>query len=237
MPTLERSDDLPTLAPASGAPVSVWTRLSDPFYTWSWRIPGRAWRRLYAFAVAEAESALELRCAAALTESAERAALYLLHAEDETRHARILVRRAELLRGEGALPMPRPDHAHLFRTLGEDAFLAFVYRGERRGRRQFEAHVRFFAARDPALSTALSSILKDEHHHEAYTQALVAERPASAKRQAQRRDLGFRWRRAGSWLTAPIFAALMIVLFALAAPFGWLASRRGKGWRASVEDS
>ncbi len=68
--------------------------LADFVYTLSWRIPGRTWRRLLAFAEAEAESALELRCAAALTTSTERAARYLKHAEDETRHAKILLRRA-----------------------------------------------------------------------------------------------------------------------------------------------
>ncbi|MFT5358827.1 MAG: rubrerythrin [Polyangiales bacterium] len=207
--------------------------LADFFYTLSWRIPGRTWRRLYAFADAEAESALELRCAASQTKSPELAAKFLRHAEDEARHARILVRRAEVARDDGPLAAPRPAHAHLFRTLGEDAFIAFVLRGETRGRRQFEAHVRFFKTRDTALATALESILGDERQHESYTRALLLERPdpKSLSRQVAWRDRGFRWRRAGAILTAPVFALTMWTLYFLSAPLSLFIRKARPGWR------
>lgn len=205
----------------------------DALYTASWRVPGRTWRRLYAFAEAEHESALELRCAAASTPDASRAALYLKHAEDETRHARILRRRAEVARGE-PLPPPRTAHADLFARLGEVGFLAFVFRGERRGRRQFEAHVRFFAGRDPALCKALSAILDDERRHERYTHALLtelSERPGRELRRVAWRERRMRWGRAGAWLTAPIFALLMFALYILSSPLALFVRRDAPGWR------
>lgn len=207
--------------------------LADFFYTLSWRLPGRTWRRLYAFAEAEAESALELRCAAAQTKSAELAAKFLRHAEDEARHARILVRRAEVARAAGPLALPRPAHVHLFRTLGEDAFIAFVLRGETRGRRQFEAHVRYFKTRDAALSTALASILGDERQHESYTRELLAMRPdaKSLRRRVAWRDRAYRWRRAGGFLTAPLFALMMGALYLLSAPLALMTRPPRPGWR------
>lgn len=209
--------------------------LADFFYTLSWRIPGRTWRRLYSFALAEAESALELRCAAALTPDPALAAKFLRHAEDEERHARILVRRAELARGSEPLSPPRPSHEHLYRELGEEGFLAFVLRGETRGRRQFEAHVRHFESRDAALARALSSILEDERRHESYTRALVMEPSAQnqgARQRARWRDRLYRWRSLGSAFSAPLFVLTMGLLYVLTSPLA-LLSRPKSGWRES----
>ncbi len=208
--------------------------LADFVYTFSWRLPGRRWRRLLAFAEAEAESALELRCAAAATPDPERAALYLKHAADEARHAEILQRRATIARGS-AVVIPHRGHGRLFERFGELVFVAFVHRGERRGRRQFEAHVRFFETRDPALAAALKSILADERRHERYTGELLegplADGAKGARRRARRADLGLRWRRAGSALTAPLFALLMLLLYLLAAPLALGARGDRAGWR------
>jgi len=207
--------------------------IADFFYTLSWRLPGRRWRRLLAFAEAEAESALELRCAAAATADPERAALYLKHAGDEARHAEILQRRAAIARGS-AVALPRRGHGRLFERFGEAVFVAYVHRGERRGRRQFEAHVRFFESRDPALAAALKSILADERRHEAYTGELLggALSAPGALRRARRADLADRWRRAGAALTGPVFALLMLVLYVLAAPLALGARGDRAGWRA-----
>lgn len=212
--------------------------IGDFFTTLSWRLPGRRWRRLLAFAEAEAESALELRCAAAATEDPARAALYLQHAADEARHAEILARRAALARGEPVV-LPRRGHGRLFARFGEATFLAYVYLGERRGRRQFEAHVRFFETRDPALSTALASILSDERRHERYTGELLdgpfAADARAATRRARRADLAQRWRRVGGALTAPLFALLMLVLYVLAAPLALGARGQRAGWQLPEE--
>ena len=205
--------------------------LADFVYTLSWRLPGRTWRRLLAFAEAEAESALELRCAAALTTDPGRAARYLEHAADEARHAQILLRRAELAKQAPSM-LPRRGHAHLFARLGEAAFLAFVHLGERRGRRQFEAHVRFFEKRDPALVNALRSILADERRHEAYTaELLTTVGEPRATRRARWLDRGMRWRRAGGALTEPLFALTMGLLYLLSAPLAALVRRGPAGWR------
>lgn len=209
--------------------------IADFFYTLSWRVPGRRWRRLLAFAEAEAESALELRCAAAATADPARAALYLQHAADEARHAVILARRAGIARG-APVTIPRRGHGRLFERFGEGVFLAYVHLGERRGRRHFEAHQRFFEKRDPALSAAIASILSDERRHEAYTGELLdggfAEEAPRAKRRARRADLLQRWRRAGSAMTAPLFALLMLLLYVLAAPLALGARGDRPGWRS-----
>src|SRR5258706_4060133 len=113
-----------------------------------WRWPRREVRLLRSFARAEASSVLDMLLAARSTPSAARRAFYLRHALDEARHARMFAARADQLaveRGGTPAGAARADYEALFERLGEVAFLAFVHRGERRGRKQFEAHRDHFA--------------------------------------------------------------------------------------------
>lgn len=208
-----------------------------------WRIPGHGARKLYGFARAEQGSRIDLLQAAHRTASRSRAALYLRHALDETRHAGMFWRRSTELRlAAGALPFAPPvaDTEDLFERLGEIRFLAFVHRGEQRGRRQFALYARHFAARGDARSRALfDAILGDEQRHEDYTRALLVELvgEAGARRELRKAALWAAWRawrRAGRAISGAVYALAMIAIYLVAGPIAALAARMsGKrtGWR------
>ncbi len=197
-----------------------------------WRIPGHGARKLQSFARAEQGSRIDLLLAARLTTSIERRALYLRHAVDETRHAQLFTRRAAELRGRS-----EPAHAdteELFARLGERRFLAFVHRGERRGRQQFELYARHFARRGDTRSAAMfGAILGDEERHERYTRELLVglcgEPGARAElRRAAMWEAWRTWRRAGRWLASRMFAIAMTVIYLVAAPLTALATMLGR---------
>jgi rubrerythrin len=207
-----------------------------------WRWPRREVRLLRSFSRAEASSLLDMVAAARLTPSEARRAAYLRHALDEARHARMFAARADQIDGErGRLPqgVPRADYEALYERLGEVGFLAFVHRGERRGRRQFEAHRDHFARIGDARGRALfEAILSDERRHESYTRELLVELAGEAgARNALRRAAAWEawriWRRAGRFVAALSFGLLMTTLFVALAPLGLvmrLASPSPKGW-------
>jgi hypothetical protein len=188
-----------------------------------WRIPGHGARKLYSFAKAEQGSRIDLMQAAQLTTSLSRRALYLRHALDETRHASMFWRRANELRSEtSAAPLPPPlaDTENLFERLGELRFLAFVHRGEKLGREQFEMYALHFEQRaDAKTQTLFAAILIDERRHETYSRALLVELSGSetAARQQLRRAARWQawrtWRRAGRWLAHLLYVVLMTVVY------------------------
>jgi len=195
-----------------------------------WRWPGRDARKLHAFARAEEGSRVDLLLAARRTSSAARRALYLRHALDEARHALMFSRRAAELRlasGRPALGPPRADGEALFDRLGEVRFLAFVHRGEARGRAQFEAYRGHFAAAGDARTRALfEAIVGDERRHEEYTRALLVE--LAGGERAARRALRWAaaweawraWRRAGRFVAERLFVITMMALYVVLAPVG-----------------
>jgi rubrerythrin len=203
----------------------VLATLTAPF---AFATRARTARQLFEFALAEHESMLELRAAAARSTSPERRALYLRHALDEERHATAFARHAgEIRRGLGlpAYGQPRTDCEALFDRLGERSFLAFVHRGEHRGRVQFDAYVAFFARRgDAKLRALFTALIEDERRHEEYTRALLVEHAGEvgARRALLTMALweGFRrWRRAGQGIARVVYGASMLVLYAALLPF------------------
>ena len=205
---------------------------------------GGAARKLFGFALTEKASMLDLRQAASLTASPTRGALYLRHALDEERHAQMFARRADELRraaGVDHFGEPRADSEALFQRLGEAAFLAFVHRGERRGRQQFEGYRDHFAARGDGKTRALfEALLDDERRHEAYSRALLVEL-SGGERQARRllrRSIAWeglrRWRRAGRSIAHAAYVLLMGALYLTLAPLAlFVRVRRPEraGWR------
>lgn len=197
-----------------------------------WRWPGRDARKLHAFARAEEGSRVDLLLAARRTSSTARRALYLRHAVDEARHALMFARRAEELRAAAnpaAAPLgsPRADGEALFDRLGEVRFLAFVHRGEARGRAQFEAYRDHFASTGDARTRALfDAIISDERRHEEYTRALLVELAGGerAARKALRWAVAWEawrtWRRAGRFLAERLFVVTMMALYVVLAPVG-----------------
>lgn len=202
-----------------------------------WRVPGHEGRMLAAFARAERSSHYDLLAAARLSTDVGRRAAYLLHASDELRHAALFEARAEE-RGVAEVGLERADFEHLFERLGEQDFLAFVHRGEERGRRQFQVYRDELARRgDPRGRAMFDAILADEDRHAAYTRELltvVAGGDAEARRALRRMaawEAWRLWRRAGSQLGSALFAVTMTVLYAAMAPLaGWHRLRRpGRG--------
>jgi rubrerythrin len=208
-----------------------------------WRVPGHGARKLYGFARAEQASRIDLLLAAQRTPSLARRAAYLRHALDETRHAGMFWRRSnELRQGEQRHPFTPPiaDTEDLFERLGERRFLAFVHRGEKRGREQFELYARHFARRGDARTEALfEAILVDEQRHERYTRALLVElaggeRAARAElRRAALWEAWRMWRRAGRAIAGAIYVLAMTVIYLVTGPIaalGLAAMKRPATW-------
>jgi len=212
-------------------------RLTAPI---AFRTRARTAKQLFAFALAEQESMLELRAAAARCPSPERSAAYLRHALDEERHATMFAAHAaEIRRALGKPPWghPRTGCENLFERLGEVGFLAFVHRGEARGRAQFEAYEAHFAARgDDKLRALFAALVADERRHEAYTRALLFAHEGAPRALAKVAIAeGFRaWRRAGQGLARLVYVAAMSLVYALLAPFALLVKRLRpvrSGWK------
>jgi uncharacterized membrane protein len=199
-----------------------------------WRIPGHGARKLFSFSLAEHGSMLDLKAAARLTPSEGRRAAYVRHLLDETRHAQMFaLRSAELRRRDGleSLGSPDADTENLFESLGEVRFLAFVHRGELRGREQFETYRDWFARRGDDRSRALfDAIVRDERQHETYTWELLVELTGgvSAARAELRKAVLWEawrtWRRAGRFLSEKLYFVLMLALYAMLAPFTLVAA-------------
>jgi hypothetical protein len=206
-----------------------------------WRIPGHPARKLAGFARAEQGSRIDLMQAAHLTTSPERRAAYLRHAMDETRHARMFWRRAREL-ADAPLPAPQADSEDLFARLGEARFLAFVHRGEKRGRAQFEVYARHFLHRGDARTGSLfGAILQDELRHESYTLELLVQLVGAKQARVELRRAALweawrTWRRAGRALANLAFVVAMTVIYLVAAPLTWLATRRKRRNRWSRPD-
>ncbi len=206
-------------------------RLVNPIV---WRIPGHGARKLHGFSFAEHSSMLDLNAASRLTTSPQRAALYLQHMLDENRHARMFAMRANELRVEGGRPslgFPHADFENLFERLGEVRFLAFVHRGERRGRAQFETYKAWFARQGDNKTRAMfEAIVRDETRHETYTRALLVELAggeANARKEltlAALWEAWRHWRRLGRAAAEGFYFVLMLAFYALLAPFTLLAA-------------
>jgi len=211
---------------------------------WVWGTARRASRKYYSFANAEQGSMIDLMEAARLTTSAKRAALYLRHANDESRHAHVFASRSAQLRQQAGLPSlgpPRPDTEGLFYKLGEAGFLAFVYIGEGRGLRQFESYQAYFERSGSVADGAIfSGIASDEARHESYTLDLLVELCGSEKnarravQRARRWRLWRGWRRMGRGTAGGIYQFLMVAIYVAIAPFSILVkilSHGDRGWR------
>ena len=220
---------------------AIVARLFNPIV---WRRPRHTARKLHGFALAEHGSMLDLRLAARATSSPARAAAYLRHADDETRHARMFGKAAQRLIEElGAAPLGpvRADSEQLFVSLGELDFLAFVHVGEARAIAQFETYVEHFRRVGNEREASLfEAVLVDERRHAAYTRALLFELGASpreaeaALRRVRRWEAWRTWLRAGRFLAERVYVVAMVLVYVLAAPLGLLvrvARPSSSGWR------
>lgn len=163
-----------------------------------------------------------------------RKAQYVAHAVDEARHAKMFTLRAlELDPARAADPsLFHVDFEHLFSSLGEARFIAFVHVGERRGRAQMQLFSDELLAlegtprADPKTRALLEAVMKDEARHEAYSLELNRTLGGSLAR-AQAWELKRRWLRAGAAVTGAVFHAVTSLLYLLLAPVA-LLEKRGK---------
>ncbi len=192
----------------------------------------RAAATFASFARAEEGSRRDLLLAAAATESPKRAALYLKHAGDEARHAKLFAAKSRAHDLAAGRARPRrfdADVEALYDRLGEEGFVAFAHRGEARGRAQFEAYRGYFEDRgDEAMAAAFEGILEDERRHERYTRALLVELcggEAGARRALRRVTLweaGRAFRRKGRATAELLWALVATLLYLASAPLGLL---------------
>ena len=204
-------------------------RLTRPL---RWRSPRSTARLLLAFARAERSSWLDMMEAANETADLARKAQYVAHAVDEARHAKMFTLRAlELDPSRAADPsLFHVDFEHLFSTLGEARFIAFVHVGERRGRAQMKLFSDELLAlegtprADPKTRALLEAVMKDEARHESYSLELTHTLGGSLTR-AQGWELKRRWLRAGAAVTGAVFHAVTSLLYLLLAPVALLEKR------------
>lgn len=208
---------------------TLWLRLID---RWLWITPRQQVTHLARFAEVERSSATDMRLAARLTTSPERAAMYMRHAADETRHTQLFLDQARRIAATAGLPAPATPQGEcegLFERLGETAFLAFVHRAERRGRQQFEIHQHTLQERRATeLAVLFAQIIQDERHHERYSQQLLEAQTNNA--DAAQRELRAiaRWeqwrafRRLGRHTSTGLYTVLMRALYFVCWPLASL---------------
>ena len=200
---------------------------------WAFSRRSRTARLLLGFAATEQQSQIELRQAAAACSDVRRRAMYLRHALDEARHARAFFEQASKIlqaHGEGTV-FPTAPSEELFGRLGETRFVAFVARGERQGRIEFEVYGRLLRKRGQGeLAALFEGLVKDERQHEAYTARLLGELcgekgARSLMRWVGRRYLWSELRRPGRAFSGFVYATSMWLAFWLLAPYSLLFRR------------
>ena len=225
-------------------------RLLRPLHRWVWRNPQRRAKKLLRFADTEASGGQDLSRAAELTEDALLRQLYLRHALDEFRHARLFRDRALALSGtQNGGSTPRFEANWLSpgeRGLDElqieagpqDALLAFLHLSEKAAAGRFRIYQEVLES-DRATQAVFREVLQDEAFHMAYTyKQLVRVSPRHHGWRLWQARLGRLWR---SYLRLMVALAgaigtvlLLVQYFVLLPPFALLAKRAAqkeqRGW-------
>jgi len=140
------------------------------------------------------------------------------------------------------LPPPPPiraDGGHLFETLGETRFLAFVHLGEQRAVQQFTGYAGWLTHRDAKTAAVFVALVSDERRHAAYSHALLVELAGEqgarrALRQAAAWELWQSWRRVAQHTARLLYRFLFLTLVPLLAVLSvWVRAVRPqqKGWQ------
>lgn len=206
-------------------------RLTAP---WTLSNPHRIARHLLAFSHTEAGSALDMLRAAELVDDPALSRLFLHHALDEDRHARLFREAAHrtdpALRGS-EYDLARARRQDLLERWGLLDFTAFIYLSEREGQRRFEVLAEHFSD-DTALHALFHRIAQEEKFHVSYSHKLLrrwtdegrGREVRLALMRVRARKAWETWRNAGRMLgdkvargcvtlvcllTLPLFAALV----------------------------
>jgi len=221
-----------------------------PLHWLLWLSPARRARKLLQFSEVEADGGRDLVRAAELTGDARLRRLFLAHARDEERHARLFKsrglalragspRRATALldgigRGEPGLDDLRVEDE------SDESLLAFIHLSERTAAGEF-ASCRAVLRHDPPTRALFERILRDEESHMRYSlNELHRVAPATARRALWKARLRRLWKaylRLAAALASVISTVLLTLqYFILLPPFAlaakWAARREPRGWTA-----
>lgn len=161
-------------------------RLLAPLHRWVWADGKRRAQKLLGFAATEADSGRDMARAAECTRDPLLRRLYIRHAQDESRHAKLFSTRAHailaaieesgedrsgsrfqadwLSPGEHGL-----DDLEVHRQ-SDAALLAFLFLAERAGARRFVVYGRVLGS-DPETCDVFARVLRDEAFHTNYSYA------------------------------------------------------------------
>ena len=223
--------------------------LLRPLYWAVWANPRRRAQKLLQFAEVEAEGGRDLIRAAELTDDRLLRNLFLNHARDEERHARMFRARGLTLGGEqsreagNALSDWIAPGERGFERIGlqpgeAGSLLAFIHLSESAAARDFAAY-RSVLDHDPLTRALFEHILRDEEHHMQYSLAQLERiAPADSKAllwKARLRRLWKAYLRLATAIAGVIASVLLTIqYFVLLPPFALvakLAARREKpGW-------
>lgn len=158
-------------------------RFLRPLHRWVWADPRRSADKLLRFAMTEADGGRDIARAAERTQDALLRRLFLRHATDEQRHAKLFRARgrailADLASNAGArggsfeanwlAPGERGLDDLAVDKESEDALLAFLHLSEKAAARRFAVYHHVLTA-DPATRDVFRDVLKDEAFHMNYT--------------------------------------------------------------------
>lgn len=155
--------------------------LLRPLHRWVWSSPRRRADKLLRFAETEADGGRDIARAAERTSDALLRRLYLRHAMDEQRHAKLFRTRGRDILASLASESPEGGFQANWLAPGErglddlaidqeteDALLAFLHLSEKAAARRFATYHQVLSV-DPATRAVFGDILKDEAFHMNYT--------------------------------------------------------------------
>jgi len=217
-----------------------------PVHRWVWQDAGRCARKLLRFAETEADGGRDLSRAAEVTTDPLLRRLFLRHAQDEERHARLFrARSRELFHALASKAGRAPGFEANFLAPGErglddlrvesetdESLLAFLHLSEEAAARRFVIYQEALE-HDPGTRDVFREILDDEAFHMSYTHAQLARiaGPRTRRRIWQAR-LGRLWKaylRLAAALAGILGSLLLRVqYFVLLPPFVLLARRAAR---------
>lgn len=227
--------------------------LLRPLYWAIWLNAGRRSRKLMQFSEVEANGGRDLVRAAELTPDARLRGLFLSHARDEERHARMFRARGLALQMEG----PRRRGPRMLDSIGSGerglddlrvqdehthSLLAFIHLSERAAAREFATYS-VVLKHDPQTRALFERILRDEESHMTYSLAELRRVCPNGSRaalwKARLRRLWKAYLRLAAGLANAISTLLLLLQYFILIPPFALASRLSarreeRGWVTAV---
>lgn len=223
-------------------------RLLKPLHRWVWSDAHRRARKLLTFARTEAGGSRDISRAAELTPDPSLRRLYLRHADDESRHARLFRDRGRALLS--SLPRSTAAAEANWLSPGErgldemqveresaETLLAFLHLSEKAAAERFALYVDVLD-RDAETRNLFAQVLTDEAFHMTYTRKQLAR--VSPRKQGLRlwqaraaRVWKMYLRGAGALASVIGHAMLLAQYFLVLPPFALFARGEAEGFHAA----